>query len=256
MTPTLADLTVPAPAESTKDWNNEGVVILHDAVLGSTMRDYENEWIAESPGPKGWPYAIPYMHHPALRTLVCDVYVASVLEALLGEPAACHLTLTGWRSTTRDWHQDSYLNPAHVGDAYAAVWFALDDIHPDSGPFQYIPGSHRWDCQVTQEQIGQYLDLEDPHWPTYSEDILTPLFTEEIERRDAEVITYLPKRGDVLIWHPRLLHRGSKPNDPDMERRALIAHYSGIHTRHDFANPPVQHPAGGWYYPIDSDTPV
>lgn len=251
----LSDITDPAPPPSPADWNAEGVVIYQDALDEFDMDDYVQEWIANSPGVGGWRYATPYMTYPTLHKIVCDPVIAQALESLLGEPAGVHLNLTGWRSTTRDWHQDGYLNPPHVGDAYAAAWIALDDIHPDSGPFQYIAGSHRWP-QVTQEHIGRYLDLDDPHWPTYSEDILTPLFEGEIHRRNSTVTTYLPKRGDLLLWHSRLLHRGSKPVNPDMERRALIAHYSGIHTRTDFPNPPLQHSAGGWYFPIDAATPV
>lgn len=34
--------------------------------------------------------------------------------------------------------------------------------------------------------------------------------------------------GCVLLWHARLLHRGSKARVPGMERRAVIAHYSGL----------------------------
>ena len=31
-----------------------------------------------------------------------------------------------------------------VNGWYLAVWMALDDIGPETGPFQFIPGSHRW----------------------------------------------------------------------------------------------------------------
>ena len=56
------------------------------------------------------------------------------------------------------------------------------------------------------------------------------------------------KKGDVLFWHPRLLHRGSTPNDFNLERRALISHYSGINHRPDF---PTAVPVGkGWIFPI------
>jgi len=37
----------------------------------------------------------------------------------------------------------------------------------------------------------------------------------------------------VLIWHGRLLHRGSRPTNPSLLRRALISHYSGINHRPD-----------------------
>jgi hypothetical protein len=34
-----------------------------------------------------------------------------------------------------------------------------------------------------------------------------------------------------------------------MERRALIAHYSGLEHRHDMPHR-AQHPGGGWYYQL------
>jgi hypothetical protein len=258
MTTTVAldDVTVPAPPAGPADWNDDGVVILPAFIPDAAIDAYCDEWLAQhGPTPNGgWPDCTPYMRHPALRRIVCDRHLARVLEVLLGEPAAVHLNLTGWVTTERDWHQDSYLNPPHVGDHYAAVWIALDDIHPDSGPFQYVPGSHRWP-QVTRDLIGQHVDLGDPRWPKHSETILSPLFEAEIARRHPDIVTYLPKRGDVLVWHGRLLHRGTKANVPGMERRALIAHYSGIHSREDMPRA-IEDAAGGWLFPIGSSGPV
>lgn len=275
--PTLDDLTVAPPPFSPADWNDDGVVILPgffmrggDEVLTKYAQEWEREHVPHqgiygvkpAHPPRGWDQAekggwadaTPYMRYPALRRLVCDGALAIVIERLLGEVAGVHLNLTGWVTTERDWHQDTYLNPPHVGDYYAAVWIALADIEPDSGPFQFIPGSHRWPT-VTQLRIGQYLDINDPHWPKQSERILTPLFEAEIEKRNAEVVSYLPKRGDVLLWHGRLLHRGSKANVPGTIRPALIAHYSGVHHRHDMPRA-VRHDAGGWYFPIGGKQPV
>jgi ectoine hydroxylase-related dioxygenase (phytanoyl-CoA dioxygenase family) len=173
------------------------------------------------------------------------------MEKLVGEPVGVHLNLTGWISTTRNWHQDSYLNPPHVGDYYIAAWIALDTIHPDSGPFQYVKGSHKW-AQVTREKILAALapHERDHKWPTHSERLLTEAFEEEIERRGAEVTVHLPERGDVLLWHGRLLHRGTIANVPGMERRSLIAHFSGVNHRQDM--PPAQkHAMGGYFFPIN-----
>jgi ectoine hydroxylase-related dioxygenase (phytanoyl-CoA dioxygenase family) len=187
------------------------------------------------------------MRHQEVADLYCRSEIQEVITELLGQPAGLHLCLTGWVTTTRNWHQDSYLNPHFVGDNYVAVWIALADIHPDSGPFQYIAGSHRWP-QVTFSKISEHVDTKDPLWPSYSEQILTPIFEEEIEARNAEITTYLPKRGDVLFWHGRLMHRGSLANTPDMERRAAIGHYSGISSRPDMPKP--ERSGGGWIFPI------
>lgn len=249
---TFADLTTPAPAPGPMDWNDEGVVVLSGFVPENLMAAYETCWLgANGDRPGGWPDCTPYRRHPELLNLLTHQPLADELARLLGEPAGVHLNLTGWVTTTRDWHQDSYLNPPHVGDWYAAVWVALDDIHPDSGPFQYVAGSHRWP-QVTRERILTALPPEqrDHRWPRNSEAVLTPLFEAEIARRGAPVTTHLPSRGDVLIWHGRLLHRGSRANVEGMQRKALIAHYSGINHRDDMPAA-MRHRDQGWYFPVD-----
>lgn len=247
----IEDLTVPAPEPSSADWNADGVVIRKGFMPEDLMQKYEECWLRENKDrPMGWPDPIPYTRHDEVREFFTYGPLAELLESLIGEPAGVHLNLTGWRSTERDWHQDSYLNPPHVGDYYAAVWIALDDIHPDSGPFQYVPGSHRWP-QVTQDLILSALEPHerDHKWPKHSERVLTPLFEQEIIKRGNNVVSHTPNRGDLLVWHGRLMHRGSPPNVPGMERRAAIAHYSGINHRHDM--PPAHKVLkGGWYFPL------
>lgn len=256
----LNDLTVPYDASRAIDWNNEGVVILENFMPEDLMVAYEECWIRENgsgtrsnfkmKSPMGWDYCTPYRNHSEVLDILSYGPLHEEMQRLVTEPVGVHLNLTGWNTTTRDWHQDSYLNPPHVGDYYVAMWLALETIHPDSGPFQYISGSHKWP-QVTREKIlGALKPSERDHkWPTHSERILTPLFTQEIEDRQAPIITHLPNRGDVLLWHGRLLHRGSVANNPGMVRKALIAHYSGINHRQDM--PPAKRHGDGWYFPVD-----
>jgi ectoine hydroxylase-related dioxygenase (phytanoyl-CoA dioxygenase family) len=287
---TLMDLADPAPEPGPADWNDEGVLYLPEFLDPDLIAAYQNEWIAangwrgisqahrfgdeggghwdstasaanpeelfviDADRPGGWPDACPYMRHEALRALCTTAELAWQLDALIGEPMGVHLNLTGWVSTRRNWHQDGYLNPAGVDDAYAAVWMALDDVHPDSGVFEYVPGSHLWH-RLTQEKIATVVDVNDPMWPQHTEAILTDLVEAEIIERDAKVKRYAPRKGDVLVWHPRLYHRGTVPTVPGAYRPALIAHYSGILHRPDMP-PPTMSPGGGWYFPIITDQPV
>ncbi len=239
-----------------RTYRDQGYVILPGLITDDLIDDYALAWYLDnvsgtSVRPGGWPYDVPYMHVPAARELCCDRWLADVLESLVGEPMAVHLNLTGWRSTQRNWHQDGYLNPDCAADWYAAVWVALDDIHPDSGPFEYVPGSHREFGVIRHDLMRQALEPHErgPDWPKHSERILTPIFEDAIRERGMQVERFLAKRGDVLIWHPRLLHRGSAPVDVGLERRALIAHYSGIHHRPDFVHGVRQH-GGGHFFPI------
>jgi hypothetical protein len=231
-------------------WNRDGVVIIPNLIDDDDLLDrYQTEWIKHSPGPGGWLYPTPYRDYPVLRELCCHRNLAEVLEELTGEPMGVHLNLTGWRSTERDWHADQYLNEPYVGGYYAAVWIALGDIDPLSGPFQYVPGSHTWP-PLSQAKIRRELGEwgNGPDWPKRSEAILTELYEKKIADEGAEVISHTPKRGTVLVWHSRLLHRGSKPVQPLLTRRALIAHFSGVRHRPDMPRAVPAH--GGWQFPL------
>jgi hypothetical protein len=230
-----------------QQWRDEGVVSLRNFLPEDLMRDYVKVREAH-PQAGGWQCPTPYMHVPELRALACYKPLADILTDLLGEPMGVHLNLTGWITSEREWHQDDYLNPDFINSWYAAVWMALDDIHPDSGPFQYIPGSHRWPV-MRQKKVKELLSKEEAEniaWCSIAERFVTPLYEAEIARSGLPTVSLLAKRGDVLIWHGRLVHRGSRANVPGMPRRSLISHYSAVSKRRDM--PDVAHTQDGVPY--------
>lgn len=115
---------------------------------------------------------------------------------------------------------------------YVAVWMALDDIDPDSGIFEFVPGSHRWPL-MRGEKVRAALPPDQQHglWPRYAEELVTPLFDARIAETGLPIRKFHAKKGDVLIWHARLAHRGSLPKVPGALRPALIVHYSSITRR-------------------------
>jgi hypothetical protein len=58
--------------------------------------------------------------------------------------------------------------------------------------------------------------------------MVTPLFDQKIAETGLPIKKFLAKKGDVLIWHARLAHRGSLPKVKGMLRPSLIAHYSSV----------------------------
>jgi ectoine hydroxylase-related dioxygenase (phytanoyl-CoA dioxygenase family) len=77
---------------------------------------------------------------------------------------------------------------------------------------------------------------------------VVPAIEAEIARRGAGVQRFVARRGDVLIWHGRLMHRGSKPNNAALLRKSLICHYSGLTHRRDL--PTRARDANGQIYAI------
>ena len=232
-----------------REWRRDGVAILPRFLPDHLMDAYARRRAAFNE-PGGWPSPTPYLDVPEMRELALYPPLMKEMQALVGEPMFLHLCLTGWVSTERAWHQDDYLNPPHVNSWYAAVWMALEDIHPDSGPFEYVPGSHRWPL-MRGSKVRKHMPWRQatrPEWPQLSEAFVVPAIDAEIVRRGAEVRSFIAKRGDVLIWHGRLLHRGSKPKQPGMLRKSLISHYSGVTHRDDM--PARARDANGQLYAV------
>ena len=223
-------------------WRENGYLILERFIPEEIVDAYVRvrEAFAD---PRGWG-PVPYLYYDEIKDFCLYQPLVAVLEKLLGDRVILHLNLTGWVSSQRNWHQDDYLNPPCVRGSYLAIWAALDDIHPDCGPFEYVPGSHRWRV-LTGDKVRARMDPFEAaqaglpghkgSWAEYSEKMVSDSADDYIARRGGKVTQVLGKKGDVLIWHGCLLHRGSIPKVPGMPRKTLIAHYSGVTNREDFA---------------------
>ncbi len=229
-------------------WRRDGVLALRGFIPDEITAPYiaRREALGRL---EGWLNGQPYLHVPEMRGLALYPPLMAKLQALIGERMMLHLCLTSWMTTHREWHQDDYLNPDFVSCWYCAVWIALGEIGPDCGPFQYIPGSHRWPL-IRGEKVRALLPPEQRGalWAKHSERIITPAVEHELRARRTPPVSFLAKRGDVLIWHSRLIHQGSKAKVLGTERRALIAHYSGTNHRPDITEAMRHRDANGEIY--------
>jgi hypothetical protein len=218
-------------------WRRDGVLILRNFLPGSALGAYVARR-AKLEKPSGWMSPTPYQHVPEMRALALYPPLMAIQKHLLGDDMMLHLALTGWISTERDWHQDDYLNPAFVMTRYTAIWMALDDISPDSGPFEYVPGSHRWPL-ISGDKVRKLLNPDEQglkNWESRAERFMTPAIEAEILARGVKPVQFIANKGDVLIWHARLMHRGTPPRRTALERRSLIVHYSSVNCRPDMPN--------------------
>lgn len=216
-------------------WRTHGCVILRDVIPHDLCDAYWGRRINEP----YWNTPTPYMTIPEIRDVCCHKAVQDLLEHIFGERMLLHLNLTNIVSTERAWHQDSYLNPPEVGGFYCGVWFAVGDVKPVSGPFQFVPGSQRWPW-LNREKVLSFADpterLKDS-WPSTTERYVVPALRQEILNRRAARMEFLPARkGDILVWSPGLVHQGAVPANRFTHRPALIGHYSGVNHRPDMPN--------------------
>jgi hypothetical protein len=211
-------------------WREHGYLVLPNLLPDAIVNAYRKAYLASGRCPWGWAESQPYLHVPEMLDLCCFPPLLKKIEELIPTPMGVNLALSGWATTSRTWHQDDYLNPPWLNSWYLAVWMALDDIDPDSGLFEYVPGSHRWPL-MRGEKVRAILPPEERNsdsWPLHAERLVTPIFDEKIIESGLPIRAFHAKKGDVLLWHARLAHRGALAKKPGTLRPALLAHYSSI----------------------------
>ncbi len=242
--PSFADLSLPIPPERASFLDRED---LDESRLDDDQRAYRADGFLIKEGflpeeltapylsdrleitdPEFSVWGGSYMGLDSMKELCLYRPLTELVERLIGKPAALFLTLSGLQSTQRTWHQDFYLKPGYENVDYCAVWMAVGDVDPDSGPYQYIPGSHRLPS-LRRELIYEWLTPEARQSAgnfRVAEAFVTGACERLIQEEGLEVRSFVPKRGDILIWHHSLLHQGSRQRRHDLIRPGLVAHYN------------------------------
>ena len=184
-----------------------------------------------------------YLVSQTVRQTVLDPRIVPLLSELLrDEPVLCN-TLTIDVGTTQDPHLDTLFMTPSSDDALVATWTALEDVGPERGPIFYYPGSHRLPPFRFSNGSQHVVDEEMDDWRRA---IMGGLAERGIERH-----VFLPRAGDVFIWHARLVHGGMPISDLAGTRKSLVAHFF---TRTDCARaglPLMPTGAGAWWFNRD-----
>jgi phytanoyl-CoA hydroxylase len=152
-------------------------------------------------------------------------HVMTFLRHVFGAAPCVLQSLTFYKGSQQPAHIDypyvrSQTRLAHL----AASWTPLEDVHPDSGPLAYYPGSH-------DPKISGFFDWGGGSVVLESDSNRTPVdFSAHLEQRMRAIgiapQVFLPKVGDVLIWHGNLTHEGSKVNNPALTRKSYVTHFT------------------------------
>ena len=202
---------------STLDFYKEnGYIILKNAIPADLISAYEAVWLeahssnGEITSIRGWENSDSFQEHDEILDIMCHENIYNFLN-LINDKLTLHLTFTTWTSTMQSWHQDSATSASNF---YTGVWVALDNVSMDSGPFQFVPGSHKWD-----------LDFDYIYAPDHTERVAKVL-NEKILETNSSVFAFTAEKGDVLIWDGHLVHGGGNPKIYNLLRKSLIGHYT------------------------------
>ncbi|MSU61412.1 MAG: hypothetical protein EXS31_03290 [Pedosphaera sp.] len=106
----------------------------------------------------------------------------------------------------------------------AASWVALEDVHEDSGPLEYYCGSHAPEKMPFFDWGNGSILMENDSKREPQE--FSNYLADRVKKLGIKPRVFLPKKGDLLIWHGYLAHAGTTINDATRTRKSYVTHYT------------------------------
>ncbi len=123
----------------------------------------------------------------------------------------------GGESRRTPWHQDSSYLPI-AGEKIAVMWISFEPVRKEDS-LEFVRGSHRG---VLYD--GSRFDPNDDTAPIYG--TLPRLPNIEADRGKWDIVSWAVEPGDVLIFHPAMLHGGA-PAHQGRRRSTLSLRFFG-----------------------------
>jgi phytanoyl-CoA hydroxylase len=84
--------------------------------------------------------------------------IMALLDFLFDRSAGIYTSLLFEYGSQQSIHRDSPFFHTFPINYFFGVWYALEDIHPDTGPLMYVPGGHRF--QIHHRAIFEQVERE------------------------------------------------------------------------------------------------
>ena len=237
------------------EWKRNGIVIFNNSVDGGVIDAYLGELQLFRSNPSDYAISVEIQGtqtwSPELRAgdlnrpgvkynhmHVSSWYAAKLsmsrqitqFLSLIFNSRPCPIqSLTSWHGSQQPTHIDyPYVRHQRRIPYMAASWIALEDVHPDSGPLAYFQGGH--DAEITGffDWGGGNILSEELETKNRNGMDFAAFIDQRMTHNNIQQNAFLPKKGDVLIWHPNLPHKGTNVEDSNLTRKSYVTRYTGL----------------------------
>ena len=167
------------------------------------------------------------------RTLLRDTCIPDIAAGLFGSNNVWLLYEQIWfkdgNTRRTPWHQDLPYLPVE-GDDLCVMWTNLDPVAKEMS-LEFVLGSHRGPLFNPSA-----FNPEDVSAALFKKDVLPPLPDIEATRDRWPIVSWATQPGDVVIFHPAMLHGGA-PTRAGEPRRTLL---SGLWLAHVLRRAPTR----------------
>ncbi|MBV1687329.1 phytanoyl-CoA dioxygenase family protein [Novosphingobium sp. G106] len=220
-------------AELRETMDRDGVVCLRGFLSAEQLADATAayEWTRDHRGPgfttmggdeRSWQDLSNPASYAAYAGMLSRSPIPPLLQALWGGPVWYMYEQIFHKEATDNftpWHQDTPYMPV-AGQHHAVFWISLDPVSREA-TLEYCRGSHRGPVFN-----GTSFKPGDPTDPFYKTGDLPRLPDIEADRSRWDITGWATEPGDVVLFHPSVLHGGGAPG-PQGRRRTLTLRFFG-----------------------------
>ena len=181
-----------------------------------------------------------HQRNPELLNILSDHRVMDFIKWAFNDDPYVMGSLNFEKGTQQESHVDAIFFWPSPHYSMCGCWIALEDIHEDSGPLFYLPGSHRWPffrsedlARVDTDFAKLLLSAKSEHNEQKSESIgkLGLIWSRNLLNMEklygTNRIPVTLKAGDAVIWHSLLAHGGMPVANPTLSRKSVAFHFMG-----------------------------
>ena len=161
-----------------------------------------------------------YLNAPA-RRLYASPRLLALATRLFGRQARPFAAINFMKGSRQHLHQDMGVFHIYPWNWLIGAWIACEDIRADAGPLVFYPGSHRADF------FPGFTDYPQTNLRTADEALAAAYqeYVDEVAGRYPRQ-EFLPRKGQVLLWHGMLVHGGAPVARPGTSRKSMVIHYT------------------------------
>jgi hypothetical protein len=231
-------------------WAANGYIIIRSlissTILDSVWEAYERAIragrirLAADPAGPGDPYPGRFLNPHKKAGGFCKILkhpgLLQWIRVLMEREPKPLQTIASHKGSQQGLHSDSIHMTTYPLGYLTAAWIAFEDIHPDSGPLVYYPGSHRLPYVFSKDVGITERDFKQDGYTSYAARY-EPYIRGLVEKHGLKPDHFHARKGDVLIWHANLIHGGSARRNLEWSRRAVVSHFfvKGSFVYHDLA---------------------
>lgn len=221
------------PAALRETWGRDGVTCLRGLLSPEQIADATAayEWTRDNRGPgfttmggdeRSWQDLSNPASYAAYDGMLRRSPIAPLLARLWGGSVWYMYEQIFHKEATDNftpWHQDTPYMPV-AGAHHAVCWISLDPVSREA-TLEYCLGSHKGPVYN-----GTSFKPGDPTDPFYKTGDLPRLPDIEADRSRWPIQGWATEPGDVVLFHPSVLHGGGAPG-PQGRRRTLTLRFFG-----------------------------